>query len=103
MDEAQEQQMWARIVALESRAAGAESQIEALKIEVKQAQAQAALAGGPKAAAPLPAAWQRRLADHGIFLRPEDADEAQGSGTERYGSAGSTTWAERHDAAGAPN
>ena len=102
------QEVWDRIAALEDRAAAAEKQIEALKadldsakIAVMQGQVKTALAK-PTVVGPSMTVLLRRLDQHGIRIQPEDEDEAQGSGTERYGSGSAETWAESHDEQAAP-
>jgi hypothetical protein len=94
----------ARLDALETMVASLHSENvelrDALGILQKQAQVKAALAKPAATAGITSSALLRRLDDHGIRVRPEDMDEAQGSGSERWGSA--TTWAESHDEEAAP-
>jgi hypothetical protein len=88
---------------LEARVTKAETDLANLTIEVKQLQVKSALANGPKTSSgPTASALLRRLDKHGIRVMPEDEDEAQGSGTERYGSAGQKTWTDAHDSTAAP-
>src|ERR1700679_1355699 len=90
------QEVWDRIVALESRAAAQAEKLEAL--ENKTATVEASVAKiyiAKTASAPEPAvaaapvsyghpSLLKRLDKHGIRLQPEDMDDFDGSGSEKY-------------------
>jgi uncharacterized coiled-coil protein SlyX len=105
------QEVWDRITALEERASRDDEEFAALKAELAaqkitamQGQVKTALAAkddaAPASAPPSMSALMRSLDRHGIRIHPEDLDEAQGSGSERWGQE--ETWAESHDGEGAP-
>jgi hypothetical protein len=75
---------------IEARLTALETKVEDLEFALKQAQVTASVAH-TRGAGGIPNALVRRLEKHGIRIQDEDQDEAQGSGSERWGGAGDWT------------